>query len=74
MKFKFEDNTDYRSFVKEMIKLCKKYNIVIHAFNEGFVGLSFAESKIIKDYTFDEFHFSSTKASLYGKKDIRIEL
>lgn len=70
MKTKFIDNNDYRSFAKDMIKLCKKYNIQICADDEGTVTLGSASAKYYKDHLFYGFTFTPTKAHLRGEKDI----
>ncbi len=40
---------DYRAFLRDLIKLCKKHNVSIHAYDEGRVEIQVAGARCIAD-------------------------
>lgn len=55
---------DYKSFARDMMKLCKKHNVKLIAYGEGFVGLGPAEAKVLGDFIYDDLEFSPKGAKI----------
>jgi len=65
---------DYRTFARDLMKLCKKHGIKLRAHNEGLVLLGPAKAKIIGDFPYSVFEASPTEVVIGDEMESPIRM
>lgn len=56
------EDPDYRAFARDMMRLCKKHGVRMHAYYLGDVGLGPASAKTTGQFCYADFKFSPEEA------------
>ncbi len=68
------DSPDYRGFARDLMKLCKKYDIKMRAYHEGDVYVGPAEATLYRDFPYSGFQASPTEVILGTPHEMPIRM